>query len=182
VRYVGGDPDLVREFGPIVEMRGIFRRSVLIDRTHRHTFTPTGKGEGRAVVMPIFEDNEMVDMLAVSKHDGSCWGMVTGLGSFVGRITPEAPVRVFFDARRWFAWDCCGVLALDKSHMVRLQKAPQLIAETVDHACDLAEQVRMNPAFYDGIGSVDDAETHAADRILIDETDAEIELEMRGAA
>ena len=99
--HMGCELDEVRAFGPIAEMRGRFMPGILNDRTHHYTFTPDGLGRGRAVVIPIIMNEEMVDLLAVSKHDENVWGTVTGRGIFAGRIVADAPLNVYRNAWRW---------------------------------------------------------------------------------
>jgi hypothetical protein len=177
--YLGSEPDEVRAFGPIVQMRGHFTLGMLNSRTHDFIFTPSGVGRGRAIVMPVYQNAEMVDLLAVSRRDATVWGTVTGRGLFIGNIEANAPMYVYRNAWRWLVWGCRGVLPLDKAACVKLQSASQLITESVAHAFDLADQVWINPALYEGVGTIDAAEEQAATRILVDGSNEEIEREIR---
>jgi hypothetical protein len=178
LHYIGCAPCAVRHIGRIAEMRGYFCLGILNNRTQHWTFTPTPKVHGRAVVIEIIEEGKVIDLLAISKRDATIWGTVTGWSQFAGKLVMDAPLKVFIEPWRWLVWDCDGVLILDVASMVRLQKAPKLIVENIDCAYQLADGVWLNPAQYDGVGSVEDAERQAAERICIMGSPAEIEEEL----
>jgi len=133
-----------------VMMRGHFEGGILGDHTYPWTFTPTHNGE-LAIVLPVYERCQLVDMLAVSRHDHSIWGCVTGAGQYVGSTTTrrkntDSPLRVYKTPITWFLSSCEGILPLSKSFYPLLQQAPRIIAENYEHACEVAELAFMAPA------------------------------------
>jgi hypothetical protein len=133
-----------------VMMRGHFELGILADRTHHWTFTPTHTGE-LAIVLPVYERSRLVDMLAISRHDHSVWGCVTGAGQYVGstangRKALDSPLRVYRTPINWLLADCEGILPLSKSFFPLLQQASCIVAEGYEHACEVSELSFMAPA------------------------------------
>src|SRR3954452_18198878 len=79
------DIETVRAFGPIAEMRGTFTPAK-ISYIYRYQFTPDKNGPYRAIVMPVFEDGQMVDMVAWRVTQNSkkldVWGCFNHQGRF----------------------------------------------------------------------------------------------------
>jgi len=123
-------------------MRGHFEGGILGNHTYHWTFTP-GHG-GLALVLPVFNDYRLVDIVAISRHDHTVWACCTGAGLYLGDISN--PLRVHRTPAEWLAIDCDGVLPLSKSFFPLLQNAPKLIAVDDDHAWDLAYRVFIDPA------------------------------------
>ncbi len=72
-------------------------------------FTPTYAGE-LAIVFPVYEDYRLVDILAISRHNHSVWGCVTGAGQFIGstavhRSSLNSPLRVYKTPITWLDVD-----------------------------------------------------------------------------
>jgi hypothetical protein len=133
-----------------VMMRGHFELGLLDDHTYCWTFTPTHSG-ALAVVFPVYEKFRLVDLLAISRHDHSVWGCLTGAGQFVGstavhRKNLNIPLRVYKTPINWLLANCEGILPLSKSFFPLLQHAPTIIAEGYEHACEISELVFMAPA------------------------------------
>ncbi|SHG69588.1 hypothetical protein SAMN05444169_3707 [Bradyrhizobium erythrophlei] len=152
-------------------MRGRFELGLLALHTYHWTFTPTHTG-GLAVVLPVYEDFRMVDLLAISRHDHSVWGCVTGIGQYIGstaqgRTKLDSPLRVYKNPINWLLANCEGILPLSKSFFPLLQHAPCIIAEGYEHACEISELAFVGPAerlFLD----CDAAERAALDRIAFE--------------
>jgi hypothetical protein len=136
--------------GPAVMMRGRFELGLLAYHTYAWTFTP-GRGD-LAIVLPVYDDFRLVDLLAISRHDPhNIWGAVTGAGQYVGSTTDHrkdrnSPIRVYKTPITWLLDNCQGVLPLAKSWFPLLQHAPSIIAEDYDHACEISELAFMAPA------------------------------------
>jgi hypothetical protein len=131
-------------------MRGTFELGILSNHTYNWTFTPTHKGE-LAVVIPVYENFRLVDALAISRHDHSVWGCVTGAGQYVGstcvgRSENYSPLRVYKTPITWLLANCEGVLPLSKSFFPLLQYALRIIAENEEHAWELSELAFMSAA------------------------------------
>src|SRR5215213_4485219 len=77
IDYHGGDIDAVRNYGPIAEMRGQFERHGHW-HIYQYRFLPTSSGSCRAIVLPVLEGGDTVDIVAVSSDDSDEWGTVTG--------------------------------------------------------------------------------------------------------
>lgn len=133
-----------------VMMRGHFELGLLGDHTFHWTFTPTFTGD-LAIVLPVYEQGKLVDLLAISRHDHTVWGCCTGAGQYIGstalrRKNTSSPLRVYKTPITWLLADCEGVLPLAKAFFPLLQHATSIIAEGYEHACELSELVFMAPA------------------------------------
>jgi len=95
-----------------VMMRGHFELGILGDHTFSWTFTPTHTG-GLAVVLPVYEQHRLVDLLAICRHDHSIWGCVSGAGQYVGTFAD--PLLVHDTAISWLTSNSDGVLPLAKA-------------------------------------------------------------------
>src|ERR1700722_12715780 len=123
-------------------MHGHFELGLLADHTYHWTFTPTHTG-GLAVVIPVYERSRLVDMLAISRHDHTVWGCVTGAGQYIGstavnRKSNNSPLRVYKTPINWLLANCEGILLLSKSFYPLLQYAFCIVAEGYEHACELS--------------------------------------------
>lgn len=137
-------------YSSAVMMRGHFELGILGDHTYHWTFTPTHAG-GLAIVLPVYERGRMVDLLAISRHDHTVWGCVTGAGQFigsiyVGRTENYSPLRLYKTPITWLLSNCEGILPLAKSFFPRLQHALRIIAENEEHAWEIAELSFLSPA------------------------------------
>jgi hypothetical protein len=131
-------------------MRGRFEFGLLGYHTYHWTFTPTHVGE-LAIVLPVYEDYRLVDLLAISRHDHSVWGCLTGAGQYIGstavhRKTLNSPLRVYKTPINWLLANCEGILPLSKSFFPLLQHASKIIAEGYEHAWEISELAFMAPA------------------------------------
>jgi len=132
-------------------VRGKFELGLLAYHTYTWTFTPTHKG-GLAIVLPVYEDFRMVDLLVMSRHDPhNVWGCVTGRGQYIGSTTEHredrnTPVCVYKRPITWLLDNCQGVLPLAKSWFPLLQHAPSIVAEDYEHACEISELAFIAPA------------------------------------
>jgi hypothetical protein len=132
-------------------VRGHFELGLLAYHTYTWSFTPTHKGEP-AIVLPVYEDFRMVDLLAISRHDPhNIWGCTIGAGQCLGstiehRKDCASPLRVYKTPITWLLDNCQGVLPLAKSWFPLLQHAPSIIAEGYDHACEISELAFTGPA------------------------------------
>jgi hypothetical protein len=155
-------------YGQAVMMRGFFEGGILGNHTYHWTFTPTYAGE-LAIVLPVYDDCRLVDLLAISRHDHSVWGCLTGVGQYIGstavhRKTLNSPLRVYKTPINWLLANCEGILPLSKSFFPLLQHASSIIAEGYEHAWEISELAFMAPAerlFLD----CDSAEQAALNRI-----------------
>jgi hypothetical protein len=137
-------------FGQAVTMRGHFEGGILGNHTYHWTFTPINSGE-LAIVLPVYEDFRLVDLLAVSRHNHSLWGCCTGAGQHIGSTTvhrksTSSPLRVYKTPINWLLANCEGILPLSKSFFPLLQHAACIIAEGYEHACEISELAFMTPA------------------------------------
>ncbi len=138
-------------FEQAVLMRGHFELGYLSSHTFTWSFTPTHKGEP-AIVLPVYEDFRMVDLLAISRHDPhNIWGCTIGAGQHLGSTTEHredrtSPLRVYKTPITWLIANCEGVLPLSKSWFPLLQHAPSIIADDYDHACEISELAFIGPA------------------------------------
>lgn len=135
---------------PAAVMRGHFEGGILEGHTYHWTFTPTHNGD-LAVVVPVYENFRLVDVLAISRHNHGVWGCISGAGQFVGSATVQrmdrnSPLRVFKTPINWLLANCGGILPLSKSFFPQLQHAASLIAEGYEHAHEIAEQAFIAPA------------------------------------
>jgi hypothetical protein len=133
-----------------VMMRGHFEGGILGDHTYHWTFTPT-HASGLAIVLPVYERGRLVDLLAISRHDHTVWGCLTGAGQYLGstalhRKDNESPLRVYKSPINWLLANCEGILPLSKSFYPSLQQAKRIIAESYEHACEIAELAFTAPA------------------------------------
>jgi hypothetical protein len=155
-------------FQHAVMMRGHFELGLLDDHTYCWSFTPTHSG-ALAVVFPVYEKFRLVDLLAISRHDHSVWGCVTGAGQYIGstavhRKNLNSPLRVYKTPINWLLANCEGILPLSKSFFPLLQHASSIVAEGYEHAWEISELTFMAPAerlFLD----CDSAEQAALNRI-----------------
>jgi hypothetical protein len=60
-------------------MKGHFEGGILGDHTFHWTFTPGLRGD-LAIVIPVFNNYRLADLVAVSRHDHNVWGCCTGAG------------------------------------------------------------------------------------------------------
>jgi hypothetical protein len=138
-------------FWQAVIMRGHFEGGILGNHTYHWTFTPTPAGEP-AIVLPVYERGRLVDLLAIHRHQHhSVWGCVTGAGQYIGstatnRESTNSPLRVYKTPINWLLANCDGILPLSKSFFPLLQHAPNIIAESFEHAWEISELAFMAPA------------------------------------
>lgn len=166
-------------------MRGRFLPLLTNTQTYCNTFTP-GAGTEEAIVVPIYANGRMVDILALSADDVAVWGCVTGKGTVAGTIPDGQPVRVYEAPWRWQIFDCDGVVILAKSAFPGLASASEVYAESLDHADDLAERVFLSPVLESPeptdrsarLIAAENAELEARDRIHIDEERYDVEEEI----
>ncbi len=149
--------------GQAVTMRGMFALGYLPDHSFTWTFTP-GVG-GRAVVLPVYENYRLVDLLAISRDSPDVWGCVTGTALSAG-ATSHLPLRVYRTPLSWLHGKCKGVLPLANKFFPLLQASPEIVADNDDHAWKLAERVFVNPAISVGADG-DAAEDEAFSRISL---------------
>ena len=163
-------------FERAVMMRGRFELGYLGYHTYTWSFTLTHEGD-LAVVLPVFEDCRMVDLLAMSRHDPhNVWGCTIGAGQHLGSTTKHRkdrtdPVRVYKTPISWLLANCDGVLPLSKGFFPLLQSAPSIIAEDADHAWEIANRAFIDPAERLGF-DCEAAEQAAFDKIGFDEVAA----------
>jgi hypothetical protein len=161
----------VSENTDAVMMRGHFEGGILGNHTYHWTFTPTHAG-GLAIVLPVFDQHRLVDLLAISRNDHTIWGCTTGTGQYVGstalnRKALNSPLRVYKTPITWLLANCEGILPLAKSFFPLLQHASCIVAEGYEHACEISELTFMAPAerlFLD----CDAAEQAALDKICFE--------------
>ncbi|EKS38751.1 hypothetical protein [Afipia clevelandensis] len=167
-------PSGVDDIGPVAIMDGRFSDAYLGDHTFTWIFTP-GEGPDSAIVIPIWQDGRVVDLLALSADDVRNWGCVTGKGIVAGTIPDGQPVRVYEAPWRWVKYGCDGVVILAKSAFPALSGSPVIYAESIDHAENLAERVFVRPVLERPddpsarLIAAENAELEARDRIHIDE-------------
>lgn len=131
-------------------MRGTFELGILSDHTFNWTFTPTPLGE-LAVVIPIFGQCGMVDILAVSRYDHSVWGCCTGAGLYAGRLdmnrkTRRSALRLYKSPITWFLANGQGVLPLSKAFFPIIQYASSIVGDDFEHAFQIADWTFTGPA------------------------------------
>jgi hypothetical protein len=131
-------------FEQAIMMKGHFEGGFLGDHTYNWTFTPGRKSE-LAIVIPVFNDYRLADIVAISRHDHTVRGCCIGAGHYLGDIT-TTPLRIHRSPANWLANDCDGIVPLSKAFFPLLQSVPKLIAEDDDHAWDLTWRVFINPA------------------------------------
>ncbi|WP_143029630.1 hypothetical protein [Bradyrhizobium brasilense] len=154
-----------------VMMNGHFEGGVLSDHTYHWTFTPGRKGD-HAIVVPVYEQGRLVDMLAISRHDHRVWGCVTGAGQYVGNFTDAsrtdrtqpAVVHVHDTPYSWFMSGCEGILPLAKAFFPLMQLASSIVAQGYEHAWQIANEAFIYPAERLGL-DCEAAELAAFDRI-----------------
>jgi hypothetical protein len=148
-----------------VMMRGNFEPGLLSDHTFHWTFTPTHVG-ALAIVLPVYEQHRFVDLLAISRHDHSIWGCLTGAGQYVGKFADS--LAVYSAPYSWLMSNCDGVLPLAKAFYPLMQFAHSIVAQDGDHAWEIANQAFVYAAERFSLDS-DAAEQAAFDRISFDE-------------
>jgi hypothetical protein len=131
-------------------MRGRFEGGILNGHTYCWTFTPTFEGEP-AIVLPVYDQGRLVDLVAMSRHDHNIWGGCTGAGQYIGstvvhRKHLNSPLRVYKAPINWLLANCEGILPLSKLFFPLLQHATCIIAEGYEHACEISELAFMAPA------------------------------------
>jgi hypothetical protein len=144
-------------------MNGHFEGGILGNHTYNWTFTPGRKGD-LAIALPVFNEDRLADIVAMSRHDHTVWGCVTGAGQYLGDIT--TPLRIHRSPADWLANDCDGIVPLSKAVFTSLQNAPKLIAADDDHAWDLTYRVFINAAAKFGADQ-SEAEELAYERIEV---------------
>jgi hypothetical protein len=155
-----------------VMMRGRFELGLLGHHTYHFTFTPTHTGD-LAIVLPVYDDFRLVDLLAISRHDPhNIYGCVTGAGQYIGSTTDHrrdrnSPLRVYKTPISWLLGNCEGVLPLSKTWFPSLQHAPSIIAEGLEHAFEIAELAFIAPAERFGF-DCESAERAAFDKITFE--------------
>ena len=102
-------------------------------------------------MLPVYEGCRLVDLLAISRHDHTVWGCVTGAGQSIGnpaagRKDRSSPLRIYRTPVNWLLNNCEGILPLAKSFFPLLQNAKMIIAEGYEHACDISEYAFARPA------------------------------------
>jgi hypothetical protein len=133
-----------------VMMRGHFELGILSDHTFHFTFTPTHAGS-LAVVLPIYEQHRLVDLLAISRHDHTVWGCLTGRGQYAGRTdmhrkNHRSAIRVYKTPIKWLLANCEGILPLAKAFFPQLQQALSIVGDDIEHAWEIAQYVFTDPA------------------------------------
>src|SRR5947207_677519 len=80
------DIDTVRAFGPIAEMRGRFTDQK-VSHIYDYEFAPDANGPHRAIVIPVIEASQWVDLVAFRQGHKKLdvWGCVTHAGRFLNR-------------------------------------------------------------------------------------------------
>jgi hypothetical protein len=137
-------------FQSAVMMRGHFELGLLSDHTYHWTFTPTPAG-GLAIVLPVYEQHRLVDLLAISRHDHTVWGCCTGAGQFAGstaahRKNNRSPIRLYKTPINWLLANCEGILPLAKGFFPQLQQAPSIVGDDIEHAWEIAHYTFTDPA------------------------------------
>jgi hypothetical protein len=171
-RYVS---ESTAEFRQVVMMRGRFEFGLLGYHTYCWTFTPTYADE-LAIVFPVYEDYRLVDLLAISRHNHSVWGCVTGAGQYVGDFSNEGredrtlPIimHVHNTPCGWLMSNCNGILPLAKAFFPLMQFASSIVAQDAKHAWEIANETFIYPAERFGL-DCNAAEQAAFDRISFDE-------------
>ena len=156
-------------------MRGFFEGGILGNHTYHWTFTPTYVGE-LAIVLPVYEQGRLVDLLAISRHDHRVWGCATGNGQYVGDFsnaerkdrTLPIVLHVHDTPYSWLMSDCDGILPLAKAFFPMMQFAHSIVAQDANHAWEIAHHAFIYPAKRFGL-DCNAAEQAAFDRISFDE-------------
>jgi hypothetical protein len=162
------EPDEECKFERTVLMVGRFLPLLSNEATYCWTFSP-GMGDEQALVLPIIEDGQIVDLLALHGEDRDVWGCVTGQGKMVGTLKASQPVRIYKAPFQWLLFGCDGVIVLRNDayspkrrftdadgavHQAaqsspRLEDASLIYGESLTHVEELIERVFAIPA-YDG--------------------------------
>lgn len=162
-------------FHEAVLMRGRFEPGTQVAYTYNWRFTPTHAG-ALAIVLPVFDQRRLVDMLAIDRKCNRVWGCCTGVGQFVGspsdpgredRLSPTS-LHVHDPAWSWLLADCQGVLPLAKGFFPLMRLASNIVARDYDHAWQIAKQAFIYPAERFGL-DCEIAEREAFERISFDE-------------
>jgi hypothetical protein len=154
-------------FERAVMMHGHFEGGILNNHTYSWTFTPGCRGD-LAIVVPVYNGGQLVDFLAMSRHDENfVWGCCTGAGQYVGHFS-AASISVHKTPLVWLL-SGHGVLPLAKSFFPLLQFAGSIVASDGDHAWYIANQAFIYPAERLGLDR-EDAEQSAFDRISFEAT------------
>ena len=140
-------------------MRGSFVLGILANHTYNWTFTPTHLGD-LAIVVPIYEDNRMVDILAMSRIEPNMWGCCTGAGQSTGAFTN--PLTVHRSPLDLLSGS--GILPLARAYFPILQFASKIVAQDGNHAWEIANHSFVRPAEQFGL-NCHVAEQTALDRI-----------------
>ena len=177
--YLYCDRDAVRGRTPLGEARGEFSDNLGANLPWR-TFTPRPDGSDRAILFPLIEGGEVVDLLAISKRTTSVWATVTEAGRAAGFDligASDEPLMIHRNAWDWLLQGCVGVLPLKAEVYLELERAPTLLALDLDHADELIEKVfeaaalrRPGRTWVD----VNNAELAGQERIFVDDPDDEI--------
>ncbi len=152
-------------FGQAVIMRGHFEAGSLGAHSYHWTFTPTCQG-APAIVLPVYDQGRLLDLLAIARHDYRVWGCCTGAGQYVGRFAN--PLQVHDTPYSWLMSNCDGILPLAKAFFPLMQFAQSIIARDSGHAWKIARQAFIHPAERFGL-DCNAAEQAAFDRISFEE-------------
>jgi hypothetical protein len=156
------DIDAVRAFGPIAEMPGEFAPAN-ISHIYQYKFTPDMNGAYRAVVMPVMEHGQMVDIVAFRQNANrkklDVWGTVTGAGRFLNRdaIYDKSRTQPLVVCQSWWHWlrtGCKGVLPLLVKAIPELRDAGDVVVADPSHARQLLFEAYLWPTKADPTGPV----------------------------
>jgi hypothetical protein len=141
--YAGVDYD-----GPIAEMRGTFHHSNK-PFFYNFEFQPITSGKDKAIVIPLFDGDELIDIFAASKANDDLWGCVTGQARFLNQNVIKqkrtAPLHVCRYWWQWLALGCEGVLPLSYDQTALLE-AGDIVVDNRSHALSLLHDVFIWPA------------------------------------
>lgn len=84
-----------------------------------HLFEPSDNGRD-AIIVPIFDDDELVDLVAFDPRQPEVWWCRIGTEPLLGinwlaNVDPTTPVRIFAHPLDWLRAGGAGVVILDKS-------------------------------------------------------------------
>jgi hypothetical protein len=153
IDHHGGDIDTIRAFGPIAEMRGQFVRFTK-SQIYQYRFTPDVNGSYRAVVMPVMERGQMVDIVAF-RQDAlrkklDVWAAVTGAGRFLGydAIYDKSRTEPLEICESWWHWlrtGGKGVMALRVDAVPELRHAGDVLVDSPAIAFRLLYEAYLFP-------------------------------------
>jgi hypothetical protein len=186
------EPSEKINFERMVLMVGRFLPLLSNDATYHWTFSP-GLGDEQALVLPIIEDGQIVDLLALNGGDTDVWGCVTGQGGLAGTITAGQPVRVYKSPFQWLLFGCDGVVVLMKDayspkriyidakgavHQIvqsfpRLEDASLIYGESLEHTEELIHRIFELPTINGNIPAF----VGSDGRIILDLIERHIEKE-----